>query len=382
MKTDRWITADQACEWLGVKKQTLYAYVSRGHIQAVADETDPRRSVYSALDIAELDRTHRRPRARAAIASETISWGEPVLESAITNVRNGDLYFGETLATECARSFSLEQVFDHHFCLETHPQTQEEFLRVDGANAKARAYRFLSDTAARSLHSSGRSRRVLADEAVRLVSNIADAMIGRSNAGPVHKRLSEYWGLSPKAETLVRAALVLMSDHELNASTFAVRVAASTGAPLPACLLAGLATLDGPLHGEASTQGLAYLRDAMASTEPGEAVIRHARPDGTLPGFGHPLYPAGDPRSRFLLERLPRRSKVLKAITETVRQIGHYPSADLALAAIAIEFDLENEAPFMIFSIARSVGWLAHATEQIESGQLIRPRARYKTRRS
>ncbi len=380
MKIDRWIAAEQACETLAVKKQTLYAYVSRGLIETTADERDPRRRLYSALDVEELATRNRMPRARAAVASEAIAWGEPVLESAISTVRGGQLFFADRPAVECAKNYSLEEICDHHFGVEGNAVPKLKTSVPREATAVARAYEFLSRRAACGSYSSGRTINALALEARELLPGFADAMIGRAFPGLVHERLALHWSLDSRAEGVLRAALVLMSDHELNASTFAVRVCASTGASLPACVLAGFATLSGPRHGEASTRAYAFLSDALTQSDTAAVVARHSRAGGTLPGFGHPLYPAGDPRAGHILSTLPRRSAIRRRIEKTSALVGHLPNSDAALAAFALAHELPEDAPFMMFAIARVSGWLAHAAEQALSNQLIRPRARFVAR--
>jgi citrate synthase len=174
----------------------------------------------------------------------------------------------------------------------------------------------------------------------------------------------------------LRRALVLLADHELNASTFATRVAISTGAPLSAGLLAGLATLAGPLHGGAVRATQAFIRSARQSG-PTAAARDWLAQGRRLPAFGHPLYPHGDPRATALFAYFvpPRIFVETRAAVEGLT--GELPNVDFAIASLAEAFDLPPAASFTIFAIARSVGWIAHALEQAASGYLIRPRARY-----
>ncbi len=192
---------------------------------------------------------------------------------------------------------------------------------------------------------------------------------------PAHVRLAGAWGRPDAADT-VRRILVLLADHELNASTFAARVAASTGAAPSAALLAGLATLSGPRHGGGPARLAALARRAAdAGAEP--AVREWLETGQELPGFGHALYPAGDVRAQALLadRTLPASYAALAEVGEALT--GQPPNVDFALAALAAVNDLPAEAPLVLFAAARSVGWLAHALEQYATGHLIRPRARY-----
>jgi citrate synthase len=177
-------------------------------------------------------------------------------------------------------------------------------------------------------------------------------------------------------------ALVLLADHELNASTFGVRVAASTGADVYACVQTGLAVLSGPRHGGAVERVGALLDEAAAGAGP-DAVVRRLRRGESLPGFGHPLYPDGDPRTGPLLaaaERVaPDEPMVMtcRAVVAAARDAGHpAPTVDVGLAALAAALRLEFAEATGIFAIARSAGWVAHALEQAQTGVLLRPRAR------
>src|SRR5207245_5047973 len=115
----------------------------------------------------------------------------------------------------------------------------------------------------------------------------------------------EIWRLDWPAAELLRLALVLIADHELNASTFAVRVVASTGASLVACVIGGLAALGGPRHG-GTTEQVEALLDEIERVGDAAAVAEQRLSRGErLPGFGHPLYPDGDPRALAMRAGLP-----------------------------------------------------------------------------
>jgi citrate synthase len=188
----------------------------------------------------------------------------------------------------------------------------------------------------------------------------------------------------PGMLAVVNSALVLLADHELAASTLAVRVAASTHAGPLAAVSAGLGALSGPLHGSASAAARALLvraADVGPSRAVGEVLARRER----VPGFGHRVYPDVDPRAEVLLDQLRRvvpRSRVLAIATEVrtvVRErVGRDPNVDFALATLALAADLHPDGGEAIMSIARVAGWLAHASEEYGEAPLrFRPRALY-----
>jgi citrate synthase len=110
---------------------------------------------------------------------------------------------------------------------------------------------------------------------------------------------------------------------------------------------------------------------------PDEAAAARLAHWTSTPGFGHPLYPDGDPRARALL-RLFSAPPALESLRETVEAAtGEHDNVDFALVALTERLELPPDAPFVIFAVARCAGWLAHALEQAAGGSVIRPRARY-----
>ena len=176
-----------------------------------------------------------------------------------------------------------------------------------------------------------------------------------------------------------------MAEHELNASTFAARVVASTRADIYGCVQAGLAALSGPLHGAASDQVEALLAEA-GSAEGAEAVIHErARRGERIPGFGHPYYrEGGDPRARLLVELATelgsgaRELRTMNALIGAMERAGRPPAnVDAGAVVLRAALGMPRGAVTGLFAVARCAGWVAHSLEQLESGQLLRPRARY-----
>ena len=241
---------------------------------------------------------------------------------------------------------------------------------------RSRLFLALALRSARDRAALGRPERDLDDEAASLLDIVADAVCGDVGEGPIHRRIGLTWGCDRRGMDLIRRTLVLLADHELNPSAFAARVAASTGASLAAATLAGLATLSGPLHGGmgARVRGLAAAAALEGPRQVVAARLAHWTPP---PGFGHPLYPDGDPRAQALLKSF-QISLPLAALREAVEDAtGARETIDFALAALTKALNLPEDAPFILFAVARSAGWLAHALEQAREGTPIRPRARY-----
>ena len=369
-----WLTAEEALAELGTKPQTLYANVSRGRIRAKADPTDPRRSLYQESDVKRLAERHAGRRKSETVAAEAIRWGDPVLTSSISTIAAGRLLYRGQDAAELSAHATLEEAALLLWNAESFACVPASASGPASPSIQA-ALLALAGRVSADLPSLGRARPALQMEACSVLSTVADALTPGSADHPLHRRLAACWR-RPEAADCLRRALVMLADHELNASTFAVRVTVSTGAALSAAVLSGLATLTGPLHGSAwrSVDALAE----AASTAGAEQAIRRLLLRGSMPtAFGHQLYPDGDIRASVLLSSFdvpPVFRDVQQAGEEMV---GEKVNVDFALAAMTAAFDLPQEAPIIIFALARTAGWLAHAMEQIESGHLIRPRARY-----
>ncbi|TIW80109.1 MAG: citrate synthase, partial [Mesorhizobium sp.] len=214
-------------------------------------------------------------------------------------------------------------------------------------------------------------------DAAHAIGVLAGALGAVAGPEPVHRRLARGWSVDDDGAEAIRRALVLLADHELNASTFAARVAASTGASPAACLLAGLATLSGPRHGGAGEAVMQLAEDA-ASHGSDAAIRRWLGHDRPLPGFGHQLYPEGDPRATALLAAIDNNDETLRSLeTAAIAATGAPANIDFALAVLTRGLGLPRDAPFQLFALGRSVGWAAHMVEQIVSGSIIRPRGRY-----
>lgn len=366
-----WLTASEAMARLKLKPQTLYAYVSRGLIETREDAGDSRRKLYRAQDVARLEQRKVRGRRRAAIAEDAIAWGEPVLTSSITTIASGRLWYRGQDAAQLAETVRLEDVARLLWDCGAQRFPTLTLPMPPGAPL-TRMFTAIASRAANDIAMAGRTKKALYLEAAAVLDTLVDAIAGGPGEGPIHARLARAWGCEENGADLIRRALVLLADHELNASTFAVRVTASTGASLAA----GLSALSGPLHGGMARRVLGLMREARAGGIAATVSERLAA-GASMPGFGHPLYPDGDPRARSLLAGLELPAAYAEARTVIAGLTGAEPNIDFALTALAAHLDLDEDVPFQVFAAARATGWLAHALEQNETGRLIRPRARY-----
>jgi citrate synthase len=180
-------------------------------------------------------------------------------------------------------------------------------------------------------------------------------------------------------------ALGLLVDHDLAASTLAVRVAASARAHAYAAVSAGLGVLEGPLHGAASGLAHRLLLDVLDRGDAAPVIAEELRAGRRIPGLGHRLYPGEDPRARALfalLEEIPRAEPALLAaqdiVATTARHTPLQANVDLALAVLTASSGMPSTAGETIFAVARTAGWIAHALEEYGERPLrMRPSGTY-----
>lgn len=374
-----WITLTEAARRLGVRAQTVYAYASRGSIAVMQDPDDPRKSLYRAEDVIALCRKKQVGRKRAALAAGTIFGAEPCIPSGITTFSKGRAWYRGRDSIQLSDTATLEETAALLWQATT-PVTFDAPSVASPAGERDRqcAFTLLATLAAHGHSTLGRLDSALHIEAGQLVAIVARAFGAHDDAGLpwTHQRLAAGWGLDDRGADLLRRAMVLVADHEITSSAFAARITASTGASLAGCLLTGLATLSGPLHGDASGRVRAVFADVQRLGA-AHVVDHHLKSAIPIPGFGHHLYPDGDPRAAALLARLDPPAELAQFIDKVTTLTGQRPTIDVALAMLSVQLRLPRDAAFGLFSTARSVGLLAHCIEQLRVGKVIRPRSRY-----
>ncbi len=405
-KPPLFVGAPEAAARLGVQVATIYAYASRGLIRSRSAQSG-RKRLYDVRDLERLQVRRDARRGHAPTAASALMFGHPVLTSSICEVTaRGPVYRGELAVDLALRGVGFERTAELLWTGGL-PERSERFRRAVSPSGYRRLASLLPRDvsvaslfaavlpilAARDPHRHGATEEADWQRGARLIRGLTESLtlLGRGAAADeVAKQTSiagallAGFGVSPsrRARELVDQALVVIAEHELNASTFAVRVAAGAGADLYACLCAGLATLSGPRHGAMSERVEVLLDELERSDSVPGALHRRADRGEAFPGFAHPLYPAGDPRASVLLslvDAYPRhRASLVFRLCEAMREARRAePNVDIGLVAVRRALGLPRGSALALFAIGRCAGWVAHALEQRASGRLLRPRAHF-----
>jgi len=386
-----WMSAADACRALTVTPQTLYAYVSRGLVRSEATHAKTRARRYSRDDVDRLRRRKTGRRDPDALAAETLRWGLPVLESAIALIADNALYLRGHDAVALAASRSVADIaslvwtgaFDAPLGDLAAPSPRVVWPRR--LPFVPRAQSALAVAAAHDPNAGDLRPERVARTGWRILSLLAAVAAGSRRVGPtVEDTLARAWRTDLASVRILRAALVLCADHELNVSSFTARVVASAGSSPYAVVSAGLGALEGVRHGGLSLRAEAQLESMRRTRSLRAEVGDRLRRGEPIDGFGHPLYRDGDPRGAALLSLLRReypRSPELAFVLDVEQAVfavmHERPTIDFALAAVTRVLRLARGTPLVLFALGRSIGWIGHAIEQYGTGQIIRPRAKY-----
>ena len=382
-----YLTARETAERLGIKRDTLYAYVSRGLLRSQPIPGSRERGY----------RTEEVERLRAGRGLSRATRSEPfvpVIDSAICLIEGGRLYYRGHDAIRLAETATLEDIAGLLWGqdpISTFRHSQRSEARGIGGRVGAaaslgvieRCHVRLAELAAADLGALDLTPHGIVRTGRAILYQLAACIGDRPTApDPVHEQLAALWRLDQKGADLIRRCLVLLADHELNASTFVARCVASTGATPYAVVSGALAALSGRRHGGASASAEALLHEIAERDDPLAVMAARLARNEMLPGLGHPLYPAGDPRATTLLNAamtaIPASRPRIEAAVAAARQlVPQPPNVDFALAAATTALRLPQGTALAIFILGRTVGWIAHAIEQYQSDVLIRPRARY-----
>lgn len=396
---ERRISTREAADLLGVKPATVYAYVSRGQLTSRRDPVG-RGSSFDAREVEALALRSRREAASPPGAELSV-------RTSLTLIEPDRYYFRGVDAVELASRYRYEEVAEWLWT-GTLPRGARFTAPPQALAAARRAVAALPE------HSGPIDRLRVATAAAAVADPLrfdlsAEAVLGSARCliptlvgalpevGPAGWRgdgrlARQLWSRltahepDPDALAVLDLALTLLIDHDLAASTLAVRVAASARAHPYAAVSAGLGALEGPLHGAAGRLAHRMLVEALERGGAAPVVADHLRAGRRVPGLGHRLYEGEDPRATALFARLegvPQAGPALAAAREVVataaaRRGGLHANVDLALAVLTVSCGMPAEAGETVFAVSRTAGWMAHALEEYQERPLrMRPSGQY-----
>ena len=400
MASKRFLSAREAAAELEVSAATLYSYVSRGLIRSESGpETGDRKKRYHREDIERLKRKKELRREPGKVTERALHWGTPLLESSITLIADNALYYrgenvlelaGTTPFEEVARliwgsALPVEKLFPS-----PPAQLPQSWHAVAPALQELNSIRqfsvLLQLAEEDDIASYDTSPERVALTGGRILQMMVSTLIGQDTTqDSIADILTQWVGSRKKGiRKLLNAALVLCADHELNVSSFTARCVASAGSTPYSGITAGLGALQGTKHGGHTGKVDSLLREIGRPSETERVIHDRLRRGEGIAGFGHTLYPEGDPRGRLLLDMVytafPRTSAtaLLQSLEHYVRNtLDREPTIDFALIALVRNLKLRPDAAVTFFALGRTAGWIGHAIEQYHADRIIRPRARY-----
>lgn len=406
MVKESFMTAQQAADELGVKIGTIYAYFSRGLIRSRASQEGQRHRLYSRDDVTRL-LIRRQMRVRLDPPAEDIlQWAAPVLETGISLIEDGQLYYCGIPIEEVALMLSAEELAS---LVWTDDATNAHSLFDCRRHPSASKYRRMLndlDIDRDNLFSLPSFQIILpiamADDPIafdlrqdsialsgarilRLLTSLAAGDVPEDIS--LAEMLQRGW--QPDDERSIRffdLALIICADHQVKLATFSARVAAALGTTPYSVINTAITALSGPEQGGYTEAVEVFLDEVKRPDQAIEAICSRLRRSESIPvpGFNNPLYPKGDPRARLLLDALyaeyPDSPPIVlgRSIQEAVHRLrGEHPKMEFALAVFRRHFALPASSTLGIFALGRIIGWIGHAIKQYRAKQTIQPRIRY-----
>lgn len=386
------LTAAEAAARLGVKRATLYAYVSRGLLHRHV-AMDGRTSLFDSDEV-DAFRSGRRRHTEGEL--------DALISTGLTLVRDGELRIRGRSLVALSQTHSYEEIVDHlwgsaaePWAIDSAVQDAVEAAQCALPTGAPRIDRLRVTVAVVSALDPQRfdldpgavrraAKQLLLAMVVGLPPMGRSPGVGAPLADHLWARLTARRPNEDRRAAL-NGAMALVVDHGLAASTLGARVAASVRADPYSVVQAGLGVLGGTLHGALSGAVHEMLEEAERSGDPAAVVGEARRRLGVNPGFGHAVYTTEDPRYPALMARVSdawsgdARLGTVHAVRDLISErTSAIPNVDLALGSLTWLAGMEPDAGETIFAVSRTAGWIAHSLEEYDEKPLrFRPRARY-----
>ena len=402
----------QAIAILGVKPQTLYAYVSRGMVRTAA-KGGGSASLYSREDVESVALRSRKGTPELAVGDRSMRWGAGlVLPTSISSIDNDGPKYRGLSAIDLARgSKTFEDIVELlwtgilpvHAPLWARPTIPEGFLAfanvLPGMARQSNSRRLLALVAEAYTACTGRNAELTLGApvlAARQMIQVMAPVLGLLRTEPLYElsakneplaaQLARAGGVSPGAEACeaINTCLILSADNGLSTSTFAARIAASAGADIFSCVNTALGAFEGLLTGLGCDHAELLLQKALSPNDYVKSLNLYIQREEALPGYNSPMYLEGDPRATYLLDAVRGmgvRNKPVQTLLQSVaaaeEELDAKPGLAIGLIAMCLALELPTHSAGVLMALGRSAGWVGHAFEQRLGGYMVRPKARY-----
>lgn len=411
-----YVDSAEAMSILGVRRETLYTYVSRGLIKTM-QRAGVKAKLYRKADVEKL-RSRSVARSGGPKVSHALRYGEPIAQTWISEITpHGPRYRG-VLARDLVRDgrsfeFASELIWtglprtrDVPWPIPQDTRQPESLVRLALHSAEHITPLRLLSMLTTSLSAFEQAEEDMQTAGPATCRRLLQTLVGTAGVfGPGSRYSAPHEGeflaqciarglglkKMPDAVQAIDAALVMSAEHELSAPTFAARICASTGADLHACVATAMLTQSGAMQVGGAVEVEALIDALPSRLEPEDALKRAAASgfmSNELPCFNHPLYEGEDPRSVVLLDIVDRLTAQspdtpkMRALVAGARQAGQHPNVFASLVILCKAMGLPNGSGALLHTLARTTGWMAHALEQRLTGAMLRPRARYMGQRA
>ena len=384
----RFYSAQEASERLGVSRNTLYSYVSRGLIRSKPTGPSAKTCQYHSLDVDQMATRSKIFKAPAKALQSSTDWGAPILESAITLIGDETFYYRGYCVPAMADGQTFEKVtailwdISEYEPSSVNPVLRKQVEKLIENHKRSNPMDLFQSILAMLNHEDvgayNFTREATMSAGRTMLECFVRVLTGTWPGVRIAEHLAVAWKVDPMLVPIFDSALILVADHELNISSFTARCAASAGCSPYASVAAATHAFFGRRHGGNTERIRGLLNEADGQGSLYKVIESRVKRGDAVPGFGHKLYDA-DPRARFLLPRLPDRNCYIRQAQEAADKLlgSSYPTVDFALVVMEKELALPEKSSAYLFYLGRLAGLAAHIMEQYAHNRPIRPRAQY-----
>jgi len=372
---NKYIDADTAVEILGISKNSLYSYVSRGLIRSVEKSRSERTKKYYYEDVEKLLNKKVLRSSPEKITTNSLRWGEPVIETRISLIDEKSIYVKGYDITELAEKYSFEEYVAFLWGVDDSDLSFNKPVSVSDFT------QFLISSSDSDLSVKSYQKKTLINAGIAIINAMYKTVSMEEMTSSISESLRIKLDLKSEYRWLIDKILILVSESELNVSAFTARCAASSGADIYSCVMCALQVFKGRRHGGNIYRINSFFKDAGNIDNIEQKAKEYLYNGRKVPGFGHRIFNGKDPRAEMIFNELVKLDESFNPFIDKINKMsvnvlgGLFPTVDFALVSACKLLGLNEKFAFDIYLLGRLSGWIAHIMEQYEQGDVIRPRA-------